>query len=105
MENNLKNHMATTTKRKAGRPTIAEVAARPPAVPTPAAPPESTPPTHLEPALAVPAPPCQGCGRRQWPLVYRTAGLVRYVTCALCGCHMKMTYSDDGKKIKEIQRI
>lgn len=93
------NQNRQASGRKRGAPTLAEAAAREaPKAPATA---EMPNPDPTLPALIGFV--CHGCGRAQHPRVYKTDGLLRYVSCPLCGCRMKMRY--EGQRVAEIQRI
>lgn len=101
MEDALSNRQDAPRRRKQGRPTLAEVAAR--AAPEP---PKVAPIPNPNPGL----PPiygfvCPMCGRAQNPRIIRTVGLVRIASCELCGCRLKMTYTENATAVTSIQVI
>jgi len=102
MENNLKNRIQSeSSRRKAGRPTLAELAAREaPTTPEVVDIPNQTP--GLPPIKGFT---CKCCGRGMNPRIYQTIDMVRYVSCELCAGRMKMTYDKSATIVTSIQRI
>jgi hypothetical protein len=83
-------HDRMAIPRKRGRPSLAEISAR-------AAPVEAV--AIVITTINLPAMSgfrCPHCGRGQAPRITKTAGLIRFCLCGLCGKSMRVEYSTDG---------